>query len=152
MNDFDYLVFINVGKTLVSNELYRILNYSYDNIKKNHLNYLYFQLEIYKIKKQELLLQYEIINVFNTKLLNKMRKFNDSFYFNNMDVNSNTNTVVMTLCNNKPNGSLNEQVILHNENKKKLEILENRSLVIDHFIYITKIQIKNMDINITITT
>jgi hypothetical protein len=145
MNDFDYQVFINVGKSLVSNELYRILNYSYDNIKKNHLNYLYFQLEIYKIKKQELLLQYEIINVFNTKLLNKMRKFNDNFYFNNMDVNSNTNTVVMTLCNNKPNGSLNEQVILHNENKKKLELLENRSLVIDHFIYITKIQIQQLD-------
>jgi hypothetical protein len=145
MNDFDYLVFLNVGKTLVSNELYRILNYSYDNIKKNHLNYLYFQLEIYKIKKQELLLQYEIINVFNTKLLNKMRNFNDNFYFNNMDVNSNTNTVVMTLCNNKPNGSLNEQVILHNENKKKLELLENRSLVIDHFIYITKIQIQQLD-------
>jgi hypothetical protein len=145
MNDFDYHVFINVGKSLVSNELYRILNYSYDNIKKNHLNYLYFQLEIYKIKKQELLLQYEIITLFNTKLLNKMRHFNDNFYFNNMDVNSNTNTVVMTLCNNKPNGSLNEQVILHNENKKKLELLENRSLVIDHFIYITKIQIQQLD-------
>jgi hypothetical protein len=144
MNEFDYQVFINVGKTLVSSDLYRILNYSYDNIKKNHLNYLYLQLEIYKIKKQELLLHYEIIKVFNTKLLNKLRKFNDNFYFNNMDVNSNTNTVMMTLCNNKPNDSLNEQVLLHNENKKKLELLENKLLFIDHFIYITKIQINNM--------
>ncbi len=146
MNEFDYQVFINVGKTLVSSDLYRILNYSYDNIKKNHLNYLYLQLEIYKIKKQELLLHYEIIKVFNTKLLNKLRKFNDNFYFNNMDVNSNTNTVMMTLCNNKPNDSLNEQVLLHNENKKKLELLENKLLFIDHFIYITKIQINNMKI------
>jgi hypothetical protein len=144
MHEFDYHVFINVGKTLVSDDLYRILNYSYDNIKKNHLNYLYFQLEIYKIKKQELLLHYEIITVFNTKLLNKMRTFNDKFYFNNMNINSNTNTVIMTLCNDKPNGSLNEQVLLHNENKKRLELLENRALIIDHFIYITKIQINNM--------
>ena len=144
MNEFDYQVFINVGKTLVSTDVYRILNYSYDNIKKNHLNYLYLQLEIYKIKKQELLLNFEIIRVFNTKLLNKLRNFNDNFYFNNMDVNSNTNTVMMTLCNNKPNDSLNEQVLLHNENKKKLELLENRCLIIDHFIYITKIQINNM--------
>ena len=60
-----------------------------------------------------------------------------------MDVNSNTNTVVMTLCNNKPNGYLNEQVLLHNENKKKLELLESRSLLIDHFIQITNIQINN---------
>ena len=65
-----------------------------------------------------------------------------NFYFNNMDVNSNTNTVMMTLCNNKPNDSLNEQVLLHNENKKKLELLENRCLIIDHFIYITKIELK----------
>jgi hypothetical protein len=143
MNEFDYQVFINVGKTLVSNDLYRILNYSFDNIKRNRLNYLYLQLEIYKIKKQELLLHYEIITVFNTKLLNNLRKFNDNFYFNNMDVNSNTNTVVMTLCNNKPNGYLNEQVLLHNENKKKLELLESRSLLIDHFIQITNIQINN---------
>ena len=64
MDDFDYQVFINVGKTLVSNDLYRILNYSYDNIKRNRLNYLYLQLEIYKIKKQELLLHYEIITIF----------------------------------------------------------------------------------------
>ena len=144
MDDFDYQVFINVGKTLVSNDLYRILNYSYDNIKRNRLNYLYLQLEIYKIKKQELLLHYEIITIFNTKLLNNLRKFNDNFYFNNMDINCNTNTVVMTLCNNKPNCSLNEQVLLHNENKKKLELLENKLLFIDHFIYITKIQINNM--------
>jgi hypothetical protein len=143
MNEFDYQVFINVGKTLVSNDLYRILNYSFDNIKRNRLNYLYLQLEIYKIKKQELLLHYEIITVFNTKLLNNLRKFNDNFYFNNMDVNSNTNTIVMTLCNNKPNGYLNEQVLLHNENKKKLELLESRSLLIDHFIQITNIQINN---------
>ena len=144
MNEFDYQVFINVGKTLVSTDVYRILNYSYDNIKKNHLNYLYFQLEIYKIKKQELLLHYELITLFNSTLLNKMRNFNDNFYFNNMNINTNTNIVVMTLCNVKPNGSLNEQVLLHNENKKKLELLENRSLIIDHFIYITKIQINNM--------
>lgn len=144
MNEFDYHVFINVGKTLVSNDIYRILNYSYDNIKRNHLNYLYFQFEIYKIKKQELLLHYEIIMVFNTKLLNKLRTFNDNFYFNNMNINSNTNTVIMTLCNDKPNGSLNEQVLLHNENKKRLELLENRALIIDHFIYITKLQIDNM--------
>jgi hypothetical protein len=143
MDDFDYQVFINVGKTLVSNDLYRILNYSYDNIKRNRLNYLYLQLEIYKIKKQELLLHYEIITIFNTKLLNNLRKFNDNFYFNNMDINCNTNIVVMTLCNNKPNCSLNEQVLLHNENKKKLELLESRSLLIDHFIQITNIQINN---------
>jgi hypothetical protein len=123
------------------------VNYSYDNIKRNHLNYLYFQLEIYKIKKQEILLHYEIISVFNTKLLNKLRNFNDSFYFNNMDVNSNTNTVMMTLCNNKPNSSLNEKVLLHNENKKKLDLLENRSLTIDHFIHITKLQINNSSLS-----
>ena len=56
MNEFDYQVFINVGKTLVSTDVYRILNYSYDNIKKNHLNYLYFQLEIYKIKKTRIII------------------------------------------------------------------------------------------------
>ena len=132
MNEFYYHVFINVGKTLVSNDIYRILNYSYDNIKRNHLNYLYFQLEIYKIKKQELLLHYEIIMVFNTKLLNKLRTFNDNFYFNNMNINSNTNTVIMTLCNDKPNCSLNEQVLLHNENKKRLVTQKKLALLKNH--------------------